>query len=109
MLCSRFISFHRTNLSCAKPSLKLLTSLCSYDQRTSYGRNLRNISDDCEIPFEELTNSKVKKMMTYKVVPQNESWRTKLVDELLGARLGTLETPLNIEEIETILNFACSS
>ena len=109
MLSSRFVNFHRTNLSCSKPSVKLLASLCSQDQRTKYGRNLRNISEECNIPLEELTKTKVKKMMTYKAVPDDEIWRTKLIDELLGARFATLEIPLNTEERETILSFACSS
>ena len=99
----------RVHLFCSKPSVKLLASLCSQDQITKYGRNLRNISEECNIPLEELTKTKVKKMMTYKAVPEDEILRTKLIDELLGARFATLEVPLNTEERETILSFACSS
>ena len=86
-----------------------MASLLKLDQMTCYGRNLRNISDDCNAPIEELSKANVKKLMSYKVVPDNELWRARLVDELLGARLGSLEVPLEKDEIETVLSFACSS
>ena len=47
--------------------------------------------------------------MTYKVVPEHEHWRTKLVDELLGARFGALDLPLIVAERDEILNFVCTS
>lgn len=109
MLSARFIGFHKTNLLCLKSSVRLLTGLFTLDQRTNYGRNLKNISDDCNIPIDELTKVKIKKLMTYKPVPNNEKWRIKLVDELLGARFGDLEIPLETEELEEILSLACSS
>ena len=86
-----------------------MTSLFKLDQRTCYGRNLRNISDDCNAAIDELSKTSVKKLMEYKEVPENELWRARLVDELLGARLGSLEVPLEKDEIEAMLNFACSS
>ena len=46
-------------------------------------RNLRNISGDCKIPLDELTKTTVKTMMTYKALPEDERWTTKLIDELL--------------------------
>ena len=92
-----------------KSSVRLLAGLCTPDQRTSYGRNLKNISNDCSIPIAELTKVKVKNLMTYKPVPSNEKWRIKLVDELLGSKFGNLEIPLGTEELEEILNLACSS
>ena len=109
MLCSRFINFHKINLSCSKPSVQLLARLSSNDLRTKYGRNLRNISEDCDTPLDELTKTNVKQKMKYKVVPETERWRTSLVDELLGSKIATLEIPLSLEEREAILSFACSS
>ena len=89
--------------------MRLLTGLFTLDQRTNYGRNLKNISDDCNIPIDELTKVKIKKLMTYKPVPNNEKWRIKLKDELLGAKFGNLEIPLGTEELEEILSLACCS
>ena len=109
MLSSRFISFHKTNSKSSRQAIQLLTNICSFDQRTAYGRNLKNISDECKVPIEDLTNDKVKKLMKFKEIPDNEAWRTKLVDELLGAKFGTLEVPLSDAELEDILSYACSS
>ena len=86
-----------------------MTKLSSFDQRTSYGRNLKNISEECNTHIDDLTNSKVKNLMTFKEVPANEVWRPGLVDELLGAIYGNLEIPLDKEEIDTLLSYACSS
>ena len=108
-LSSRFISFHRSNLLSSKPQVKLLANLFSSDQRTKYGRNLRTISDEIKTPCDELTKYTIKKKMTYKAVPDHQSWRTKLVDELLGARFGSLELPLSVAERDAILNFVCTS
>ena len=109
MLSSRFVTFHRTNISCKKPSIRLLSSLASSDQRTSYGRNLKNISDDCNVPIDDLTNNLVKKLMNYKSPSDDQKWRVKLVNELLGARLGMLDIPLPDDQINHLLTFACSS
>ena len=72
------MNFQKTNLSGKKPSITIMTGLSTHDQRTSYGRNLRNISNDCGIPIDDLTNLKVKKLMTYRVVPNDQQWRVKL-------------------------------
>ena len=77
VLSARFVSFHRSNLSSSKHSIRLLAGLSSFDMRTSYGRNLKEISNGCSAPIKELTSVKVKKLMTYKVVPENEEWHQK--------------------------------
>ena len=59
--------------------------------------------------MKELTSVKVKKLMTYKVVPENEEWRTKLVDEILGAKYGDLTIDIDDNELNDILSFPCSS
>ena len=84
MLGTRFVSF----LSCTKSSVKLIANLSIDDQRTCYGRNLRNISDECNVAINDLTKQNAKIMMKYRAVPDDEVWRAKLSDEILGARLG---------------------
>ena len=60
MLSSRFVTFHKTNTFCKKPSVRLLASLAASDQRTSYGRNLKNISNKCKMPNVDLSSRIVK-------------------------------------------------
>ena len=109
MLSSRFVSFHRNNISCGKPGVRLLSNIFKSDLRTSYGRNLTNISNECNIPMNELTNVKVKNIMKYRVVPENEAWRVPILNELLGSKRGDLDVPLSDEEIDCIIDHACSS
>ena len=109
MLCARFVSFHIRNISCKKSSVNLIANLNTDDQRTCYGRNLRNISDECNVAANDLTKLNVKTMMKYRAVPEDEVWRAKLIDELLGARLGHLDIALETDEIEAMLSFACCS
>ena len=45
-------------------------------------------------------------MMEYRAVTEDEVWRAKLIDELLGAKLGHLDIPLKTTEIEAMLSFA---
>ena len=87
----------------------MLTRISCFDQRTTYGRNLKNISDECKVSVDKLNNATVKKLMKFKEIPENEAWRAKLVDELLGAKFGNLNIELTIQEIEDILNYTCSS
>ena len=71
--------------------------------------DLRNISNECNIPADDLTNKLVKKIMIYKSPSDDQNWRIKLVNELLEARLGMLDIPLSDDQINDILNFTCSS
>ena len=87
----------------------MLTRISCFDQRTTYGRNLKNISDDCKVSVDKLNNATVKKQMKFKEIPENEAWRAKLVDELLGAKFGNLKIYLNNQEIYDILSYTCSS
>ena len=66
-------------------------------------------SEACQTPFSEMSPRIVKKCMTYRTVPENESWRTSLILKLLEAEEDRLEVQLNLDEFEEILDFACNS
>ena len=109
MLCARFISFHKTNIKSSRSGIQLLTNLSKCDQRAPYGRNIKNIANECDKNQEVLTKYDVKKLMKFKAVPDDEVWRAKLVDELLGVKYGDLETNLADPEIDNLLNFIYTS
>ena len=109
MLCARFISFHKTNLKSSRSGIQLLTNLSKCDQRTTYGRNIKNIAYECDKNQEVLTKYDVKKLIKFKAVPDDVVWRAKSVDELLGVKYGDLETNLADPEIDNLLNFICTS
>ena len=79
------------------------------DQGTVYGRNIRNIANECDKNAEVVTKHDVKKLMKFKAVPNDEVWRAKLVDELLGVKFGDLETNLADPEVDDLLSFICTS
>ena len=83
-----------------------MTNLSKCDQRTTYGRNIKNIAYECDKNQEVLTKYDVKKLMKFKAVPDDEVWRAKLVDELLGVKYGDLETNLAYPEMDDLLNFS---
>ena len=58
---------------------------------------------------DKLNNAILKKLLNFKEIPENEAWRAKLVDKLLGAKVGNLNIELINQEIEDILNYTCSS
>ena len=51
----------------------MLTRISCFDQRTTYGRNLKNISDECKVSVDKLNNATVKKLMKFKEKPENEA------------------------------------
>ena len=48
----------------------MLAKLFENDLRTTYGNNLRKISNICGMNIDELTSQKVKMNMKYREVPQ---------------------------------------
>ena len=51
----------------------------------------------------------VKKMISYRDIPENEMWRAPFIRELLEARDDRLGIPLDNHELEDLLSFICSS
>ena len=48
--------------------------------------------------------------MEYAAVPEDEEWRISLIRELLDAKQeDAINVPLDIQEIEEILNHACTT
>ena len=110
MLSSRFVKFSKTCLNSQKQGVRLLASLAHSDQRTSFGRNLYSIALAVNMDIKDLSSNKVKKLMKYRSVPETEQWRVSLLKELLGAKFGqNFDLPLNQQELDNILDFACTS
>ena len=89
--------------------MNLLSNLKHEDRRTLIGRNVKNISEACHKPLNGMNPSSVKKMMSYRNVPEIEIWRAPFIRELLEARQDRLEIPLENHELEDLLSFLCCS
>ena len=94
MLCSRFIGFQESLSKTDKFPVKFLASLCQTDQRTVFGRTLRRISLECSSPLGQLpSKTLVKKVMKFSQVPEAESWRLGLLNNLLDIRCSRAVLP----------------
>ena len=88
----------------------MLAKLFENDLRTTYGNNLRKISNICGMNIDELTSQKVKMNMKYREVPLNEEWRLPILNEMLFARDHHIEVEgLSRRDINDIINFVCTA
>ena len=66
--------------------MSLMTNLCKNDVTTSLGKNLDNISNDCNVTVDNLTKRIVKNSLKYAEIPEDEQWRVPIVNELLNLK-----------------------
>ena len=109
MMCSRYAGFHQSLLTCDKFAVRYLARLHQEDQRTVFGRTLRQIARECTVDFPAKKNI-VKKKMKYFAVPEEESWRPSLLSDLLKSRNNISTLPgFSLDEVDEMLKFVCSS
>ena len=72
MLCSRFIRYFKSCQASSKQIVSLLSNMKHEDQRTFVGRKVKRISEASQKPLGDITPSIVKKMMSYRDIPENE-------------------------------------
>ena len=112
MLSSRFVTFHKGLRSCSKLPVRFLARVYEDDLRTVHGRNVYEITkmcglESCEI--ERLNPSIVKKSVTYREIPTDESWRVGLCQELLAIRDDddSYVPGFDDDDLESILSYIC--
>ena len=89
--------------------MRILAKLCQNDLRTVYGKNMQNISQGCNTTQEFLSPSLVKHEMRYFSPPENEFWRSEVVQELLLAKKNSIElNQFDMNEISEMLGYLCS-
>ena len=110
MLCSRFIKFFQTLVSCRKPAVRVLGRLCEINSRTVLGSNLRNIAAECGHTRTELSPKIVKEKLEFKKVPIDEEWKIQFVKELLMIRAReVLVDNFENTEFDELIDFLCTS
>ena len=110
LLCSRFCTFNIALQNSDKPSIRLLSALYKTDLRTTYGKNLRKISQMCDMEIDELTSQNIKQNMKYFEVPQEEHWRPSFIRELLDVKDNKmLVEGFTADEINDLIDMVCIS
>ena len=109
-LCSRFVKFVQNNDNCTKPVIRLLSSICKTDNRTTYCKNLVNIAHECNSKLSDLSSIDVKNNMSYFPVPLGQEWRIELLLNLLSIKSNIFNVEnFDSVELDEILYFVCSS
>ena len=83
MLASRYVNFVRSLTSSPKYAVRVLASVCIPDLRTTMGRTLQNLANECNCMVAALSSVGVKKSLKYFPVPNEERWRIPMLKELL--------------------------
>ena len=110
MICSRFVKFVDSLLECNKPAIIMLGNLVKNDNSKVCGKNLSLIASLCDTTQANLIPHLVKKVMKYQPIPEKESWRQDILNELLLQR----RYEINIEdferrELDSLIDLICIS
>ena len=107
-LCSRFLKFALKILDSDKFIVRFLGKLTVEDLRTTFGRNMRNISNACNVSQDKLSPAIVKTHMKYFDAQFEDKWKISICDELFGVKNNeTVLEGLTSEEIEYMFHYVC--
>ena len=110
MLSSRYAGFVRSLLDSPKYGVRVMASWCLGDRRTVLGQTMSNVAAECGVSRSGSslpTPAIVKKHLKYFDVPNQETWRTGPLGELLNS---DLKVPgFDDDELGDIISFLCSS
>ena len=89
----------------------MLLGICENNLLTNTGQNISFLMNkyNCESRVElENMKYKIKNTRVYDL-PDNEKWKTNLIEELSLMKLGLVEETLNEDEIKFLLEDLCTS
>ena len=110
LIISRFVTFYRSLINCKKVNVRFLAKLNQNDHRTVLGRTLQKLSMLAKCSYESLTASAIKKNVKFKEVPDGETWRVPLLQELILTRDGELSIAnLDLSETIQLIDDICTS
>ena len=110
MIYSRFVTFQKSLLNSSKLNVRFLAKLNVNDQRTLLGRTLQKMRNLAECGIDELSASYVKRNIKYFETPMAETWRIRMLQELLMTREGKMSIEsLKPCEIDQLLNELCTT
>ena len=96
----RFMKFIKSISESRKMVLRNVLHLVKDDCRLTTGRNLRKIM--------LMSDQDVGSTQPYRTIPDNESWRISLVQEIIGIKSGNLKVAnFTFKELDIITEFAC--
>ena len=105
-----FLKFISKIRQSPKPVLRQLYSIAKDDVRTTTGFNLRNIFLLTNLTSVDDLRPSTMEQIKYKEISNINKWRVPLIKELIDIKHGDIRPPENwtVEELEEILDFACT-
>ena len=99
-----FLKFLNSIADGKKDSLKRVLAIMKTDVRSTTGKNLRHL-------LLKTKNFCIKELWTqkepYQAIPSSETWRIKMMKELIDAKSGDLSIILKKQEIDDLSEFIC--
>ena len=111
MLLSRYINFYFGLVNSNKFTIRSLAKLYEKDLRTTLGKTLKHLLDECNLSndFKNLSPNMIKKNIVYFPTMPELLWKNTLAKELLRARNDELFIDgFSKDEIECLLTFICT-
>ena len=109
-LCSRYIGFLDNLSKCSKPIIPLLFNSIRRNIGSQTGNNIQYLLDKCNMKnLEDLVKEKsrlCKKRIN--PLPENETWKTKLIEEIALILKGHVNLEFDNTNLEEILTFVCT-
>ena len=110
VLISRYLGFMEKIASSKKKAVKMLMETSKKDVRSVTGQNFRNIM----LLVGKTSVEAVKKEDAFKIkyypIDETDSWRIDTIKEIVDVKNGILGIEdFEIEELEEILNYLCTS
>ena len=104
-LHGRYIGFIENLYKSEKIQLKMLLSLCQYDQSANTGQNIAYLMElhDQENLEHLISNKHVIKKKRVNPLEEGEEWKIKLIEELSMIKLGFLSIDMEEKDINRML------
>ena len=114
LLAGRLISFHKSLIATSKFPVRFLAKLFESDLRTTHGKNIDEIRQQCGIDcesVEDIRTKVVKKQLIYKPPPAEEFWRLDLCKELIDIRDSDdiIVPGFTDDEVTQMLSIVCAA
>ena len=110
MLHGRYIGFIDNLSSTIKPHLQKLFNLCKSDQSSNTGQNITYLLKLYEISDLNTLISKKHIVKSNRVNPisEDEKWKLEMIKEICKSKMGFLETDVEKNDLETMLEIICT-
>ena len=108
-LMARYVNFHKNLVNSKSTEVRILVKIVSQDTRSTTAKNLNLISKETGTFHGNLVPRQVRELVKIPGVPDNQLWRTNLLQRLMRDRRQLESIAKNSDDINEMINSLCSS